>query len=69
MFTIETTARQQSSCYEQHGHGARTHAEGARQPVFGKATAKIDCNAAAVAAYALLLGNEDPYDSDSDSAS
>ena len=35
-----------------------------------KATAKIDrnLNAAAVAAYTHLLGNEDPYDSDSDSA-
>ena len=30
-----------------------------------KATAKIDSNAAA---YTLLQGNEDPYDSDSDSA-
>ena len=32
----------------------------------GKATAKIDCKTAA--AYALLRGNEDPYDSASDSA-
>ena len=32
MFTIETTARQQSSCYEQHGHGVRTHKEGASFP-------------------------------------
>ena len=62
--TCKQQQGQQSSHYEQHGHGARMHVEGARQPVFRHCNGQDRPQDCCCCCNCIPTGNEDPYDND-----